>query len=57
MYDCAIVDKIEDQDRLTEEQIVPDDHEDKVEDLMERQQDLVVTTEHVMPHASGMGDH
>ena len=43
--------------RLTEEQAVVDDHEDKVEDPLEHLEDLVVTTEDVMPHASGMGDH
>ena len=56
-YYCAVVDQIEDQDRLTEEQAVLDYHEDNVEDLMERKEDLVETTETVMPHTSGMADY
>ena len=57
MCHCAIVDHIENQDRLTKEQAVLDDHEDEVKDLMERLEDLVETTEPVMPRASGMGNH
>ena len=57
MYHCAIVDQIENQDRLTEEQAVLDDHEDKVKNLMEHLEDLVETIEPVMTHASGMGNH
>ena len=40
----------ENQEKLTEEQVVLEDHEDKVEELMECLEDLVVTTEPVMPH-------
>ena len=50
----SFVDQIKDQNRLAEEQAVLDNHEDKVEVLMERLKDLVVTTEPVMP---GMDDH
>ena len=56
-YHCTIVDQIEDRDKLTEEQAVLDDREDKVKDLMEHLEDLVVTTEPEIPHTSGMGDH
>ena len=42
---------------MAEEQVVLDDHEDKVEDLTEHLEDMVATTEPVMPQASGMGDH
>ena len=42
---------------MTEEQTVLDDHEDKVEDLMERQEDLVVTTGPVMHDEFSLGDH
>ena len=56
-YHCTIVDQIEDQDKLTKEQAVLDDHEDKVEDLTECLEDLVKNSEPVMPHASDMGDH
>ena len=56
-YHCTIHDQIEDQDKLTKEPAVLDDHEDKVEDITEHLEDLVMTTEPVMPHASDMGDH
>ena len=46
-YQCAIVDQIEDQNKLTEEQTVLDNNEDKVEDLMDCLVDLVKTTETV----------
>ena len=45
---------IKDQNKLTKEHAVLDNHEDKVENLMECPKDLVVTTESVMP---GMDDH
>ena len=41
---------------LAEEQAVLDDHENKVEDMIKRLEDLVVTTEPVTHHASGIGD-
>ena len=53
-YHCAIVEQIKDQNKLAEEQAVLDDHEDKVDNLMEHLDDLAVTTEPVMPHASDM---
>ena len=40
-YHCAIVDQIEDHNKLIEEQAIIDDHEDKVGELMERLEDLV----------------
>ena len=52
-YHCAIVDQIEDHDKLTKEQAVLENHEDKVEDL----EDLVKTTEPVIPHTFDKGDH
>ena len=53
------MDQIEDNDKLAEEQAVLDNQEDKVEDMTERPEDLVKTTEPVMPHASDIhaGDH
>ena len=56
-YHCTTVDQIEDQDKLTKEQAFLDDHEDKVEHLMEHLEDLVVSTEPVMPHTSIMGNY
>ena len=56
MHRCAFVDRIEDHNKPTEEQAVLDNNEDKVEDQMEYLHNLVLTTEHVMPHASGIGD-
>ena len=56
-YHCAILDQTEEQDKLTEGQIVLDDYEDKVEDLLECLEDLVVTTVPVMPHTSSTGDY
>ena len=43
MYHCAIVDPIEDQDKLTKEQAVLDNHEDKVEDTTERLVDRLLS--------------
>ena len=43
---------MDDMEVLTEEQKVLDDHEIKVEDLIGRLEDLVVTTEPVRPHAA-----
>ena len=44
---------------LAKKQAVLDDHEkeNEVEDMQERLQDLVKTTEPVMPHTSDVGDH
>lgn len=57
-YYCTILNQIEkDQDKFVEEQAVLDDHEDKVDNLMERLEDLIKPTETVMPHAIDMGDH
>ena len=56
-YHCITVEQIEDQDKLTKEQAFVDDHEDKVEDLMEHLEDLVVSTELVAPHASITGNY
>ena len=53
MYHGAILDQIEDDNKLAKEQAVLDDDEDVTECL----QDLVNTAEPVMPHASDMGDH
>ena len=53
----TIVDQIEDQNILTKEQEVVDDCEDKVKDLMEHLEDLLVTTEPEIPHTFCMGDH
>ena len=47
---------MEDAEVLTEEQKVLDDHENKVEDWIEHLDDLVATTEPMMPRASGIGD-
>ena len=57
MYHCAILDQVEEDHKLAEEQAVLDDHEDKVEDMRECLEDMVKSTEPVMPHASDMGDH
>ena len=54
---CAILDQTEVQRKLAEEQLILDDHKDKVEDLMERLEDLVVTTEPVIHRAPGVDDH
>ena len=58
-YHCANMDQTEQQNKLAKEQAVLDDHEDKVKDLMECLEDLVVTTEPVIhvPHTYGMGNH
>ena len=57
LYHCAFVNQIQDQNKLVEEQAVLNNHETKVEDQMKRLEDQVVTTEPMMPHTSGMGDH
>ena len=54
---APFVDEIEDRDKLAKEQALLDNHEDKVEDFMECQEDLVKTTEPVTPHTSDMGGH
>ena len=46
-YYCDSLDHIEDEDKLTKVQAVLDDHEDNIEDLMERLEELVVTPEPV----------
>ena len=56
-YCCASVDQIEDQDKLAEKQAVLDNHEGKVEDMTKRLEDLVKTSEPVMPHTFDMGHH
>ena len=53
-HHCTILDHKEDQNKLTEEQAVLDDNEDKVQDLMEHLEDLVEPTGPEMPHTSGM---
>ena len=52
----AILDQTEDQENLAEEQAILDDHEDRVEELIEGLEHLVVTTEPVMPQASNMSN-
>ena len=55
-YHYTFVDQIDNQVNLAKEQTILDDHEDKTKDLTECLEDLVVTTEHVMPHASDKDD-
>ena len=56
-YHCTILDQIADDYKLAKEQAVLNHHEDKVEDMMNRLEDLVKTTEPVMPHTSDMDGH
>ena len=42
---------------MAEEQAVPDNHEDKVNDMTERLEDRVKSTELLMLHTNDMGDH
>ena len=50
-YHYSIVELLEDAEVLAEEQAVLDQHEDKVEDLIGRLEDLATTTELLRPHA------
>ena len=52
-YHYFIVELMGNTEVLAEEQKVLDDHENKADDLIERLEYLVATTEPVMPHASG----
>ena len=56
-YHCAILDQIEEQQKLAEEQVILDEHEDKVKELMEHLEELIAMTEPVIPHAPGTGDY
>ena len=56
-YHCTIVDQIEDDNEVPEQQAVLDDYEDKVEDMTECLEDLVKTTNPVMPDAFDMSEH
>ena len=51
-YHYSSVELIDDTEVLAKEQKVLHDHENKVEDLIERLEDLVATTEPVSPHTS-----
>ena len=56
-YHGIILDQTEEQKKLAEEQVILNKNEDKVKELMEGLEELVVTTESVIPHAPGTGDH
>ena len=56
-YHCSILDQIEEQQKLPKEEVILDKHEDKVEEQIERVEELVVTTKPVIPQAPGKGDH
>ena len=56
-YHCPIVDQTEEQNKLAEEQIILDEHEDKVEELMEHLEELVATTKCVIPPAPGTSNN